>query len=186
MKLTFNQAEITAIIQEFINQNLAIQATVVDFDIKGLRMQEGYQLEVTTSDIKPLSVEYGREDEQCNGNHLAVIFGDLTEPAEQPTVTPVEAYIGEKTVDEKTKQVTEELSEGKPEDKPTDTKEVPQDITVEMKSETKSVEKSIETSPKITDMDVDIFGNPIPKAKTFEELEKEQKKSKESNSLFSN
>lgn len=184
MKIVLNHEEILAMLQNYVAQVVVPNLQVKDFDVKGLRTQEGYQLEINTD----LAINLEQNQQVCSDelfNHLY----DLKQ---------VHSQLRDSLQD----ILTEATSELHTEEQEQTDMNVPVVPVISVESETKpnkdtfkpepepvEEEEEVTKSPEITDLpdeDVDIFGNPIPQAKTFAEMEEEQKQQNKTDSLFSN
>ena len=82
MRIILNQAEITAMLQTVLNQNIFPKTVLKYFEVKGLRTQDGYQLEIVTEDVTDFM---DLNDEEAEDDIVELIFAN---PLDTPISIP--------------------------------------------------------------------------------------------------
>ena len=170
MRIILNQVEITAMLQTVLNQNILPKTQLKEFEVKGLRTQDGYQLEIVTEDVTDF---VDLNDEEVEDDIVELIFANpLGTPVTVPDSDPV---VSDSVVSDQDK--TTESTEQKPLFEPEEQAEEAVELvpTTEAKGIFEEVtEESIgnaSTTKDASDVfgqtdeeeDVDIFGNPSVK-----------------------
>ena len=164
MRIILNQTEITAMLQTVLNQNILPKTVLKDFEVKGLRTQDGYQLEIVTEDVTDfmdLNVEEAEDDivELIFANPLDTPDGTSDNNSVSDSVTiPVQDE--QDTLFEPT-QAVEEVTESVP---VTENKGVFEEVTEESIGNASTTKDASDVFGQTNEEeDVDIFGNPSVK-----------------------
>lgn len=87
MRIILNQTEITAMLQTVLNQNILPKTQLKEFEVKGLRTQDGYQLEIVTEDVTDF---VDLNDEETEDEIVELIFANpLGTPISIPDSDPI-------------------------------------------------------------------------------------------------
>lgn len=164
MRIILNQTEITAMLQTVLNQNILPKTVLKDFEVKGLRTQDGYQLEIVTEDVTDfmdLNVEEAEDDivELIFANPLDTPDSTSDNNSVSDSVTiPVQDE--QDTLFEPT-QAVEEVTESVP---VTENKGVFEEVTEESIGNASTTKDASDVFGQTNEEeDVDIFGNPSVK-----------------------
>lgn len=169
MRIILNQTEITAMLQTVLNQNILPKTQLKDFEVKGLRTQDGYQLEIVTEDVTNF---VDLNDEETEDEIVELIFANplgtpITVPDSDPVSDPEKATesIEQKPLFEsgESTEPTEKATETVP---ATETKGIFEEVTEESignASSTKDASDVFGQTDEEEEEDVDIFGNPSVK-----------------------
>ena len=164
MRIILNQTEITAMLQTVLNQNILPKTVLKDFEVKGLRTQDGYQLEIVTEDVTDFM---DLNDEEAEDDIVELIFAN---PLDTPDSTSdnnsvsdsvtIPAQDEQDTLFEPTKAV-EEVTESVP---VTENKGVFEEVTEESIGNASTTKDASDVFGQTNEEeDVDIFGNPSVK-----------------------
>ena len=159
MRIILNQAEITAMLQTVLNQNILPKTLLKDFEVKGLRTQDGYQLEIVTEDVTDF---VDLNDEEAEDDIVELIF---TNPSGTPISIPDSDPVSD-PVQEKQKQLvepteqTEEAAESTP---AAEAKGIFEEVTEESIGNASTTKDAGDIFGQTDEEDVDIFGNPSVK-----------------------
>ena len=168
MRIILNQAEITAMLQTVLNQNILPKTTLKDFEVKGLRTQDGYQLEIVTEDVTDF---VDLNDEEAEDEIIALIFAN---PLDTPVSIPDSDQVNDQVSDpvavpaqEEQNQLiestesTEEAAETVP---TTEAKGIFEEVTEESIGNASTTKDASDVFGQTDEEeDVDIFGNPSVK-----------------------
>ena len=162
MRIILNQSEIMSMLQTVINQNVVPNTKIKDFEIKGLRMQEGYQLEIITEDVTQFNdfVEDVEEDVEI----INLIFNETSAKSDSAEAFEPKAKTEFEVETESQKQSQDTTTEDIFSDKQAKLEEMTEEAigvasTVKDASDVFATEPD---EPTVSD-DVDIFGNPTVK-----------------------
>lgn len=164
MRIILNQTEITAMLQTVLNQNILPKTVLKDFEVKGLRTQDGYQLEIVTEDVTDFM---DLNDEEAEDDIVELIFAN---PLDTPDSTSDNNSVSDSvtipvqdeqdTLFEPTKAV-EEVTESVP---VTENKGVFEEVTEESIGNASTTKDASDVFGQTNEEeDVDIFGNPSVK-----------------------
>ena len=164
MRIILNQAEITAMLQTVLNQNIIPQTQLKDFEVKGLRTQDGYQLEIVTEDVTEFA---DLNDDEIEDDIVELIFAN---PLDTPDSTSDNNSVSDSvtipvqdeqdTLFEPT-QAVEEVTESVP---VTENKGVFEEVTEESIGNASTTKDASDVFGQTNEEeDVDIFGNPSVK-----------------------
>ena len=161
MRIILNQAEITAMLQTVLNQNILPKTQLKEFEVKGLRTQDGYQLEIVTEDVTDF---VDLNDEEVEDDIVALIFAN---PLGTPVSVPDSDQVDTPTQEEQSQLVepTESAEETTETVSTTEAKGIFEEVTEESignASTTKDASDVFGQTDK-EEEDVDIFGNPSVK-----------------------
>ena len=168
MRIILNQAEITAMLQTVLNQNIFPKTVLKYFEVKGLRTQDGYQLEIVTEDVTDFM---DLNDEEVEDDIVELIFANpLGTPVTVPDSDPVSDQVDTPTQEEQSQLVkptepTESAEETTETVSTTEAKGIFEEVTEESignASTTKDASDVFGQTDK-EEEDVDIFGNPSVK-----------------------
>lgn len=167
MRIILNQAEITAMLQTVLNQNIFPKTVLKYFEVKGLRTQDGYQLEIVTEDVTDF---VDLNDEEAEDDIVELIFANpldtpisipdsdpVTDPVTDPVNTPAQEE--QSQLDESTEPV-EEATETIP---TTEAKGIFEEVTEESIGNASTTKDAGDIFGQTDEEDVDIFGNPSVK-----------------------
>lgn len=167
MRIILNQVEITAMLQTVLNQNILPKTQLKEFEVKGLRTQDGYQLEIVTEDVTDF---VDLNDEEVEDDIVELIFANpLGTPVTVPDSDPVsdQDKAAESTeqkplfeTDEPTKPA-EEATESVPTPEAEGIFEEVTEESIGNASTTKDASNVFGQTDE--EEDVDIFGNPSVK-----------------------
>lgn len=167
MRIILNQTEITAMLQTVLNQNILPKTQLKEFEVKGLRTQDGYQLEIVTEDVTDF---VDLNDEEVEDDIVEFIFANpLGTPVTVPDSDPVsdQDKAAESTeqkplfeTDEPTKPA-EEATESVPTPEAEGIFEEVTEESIGNASTTKDASDVFGQTDE--EEDVDIFGNPSVK-----------------------
>lgn len=167
MRIILNQTEITAMLQTVLNQNILPKTQLKDFEVKGLRTQDGYQLEIVTEDVTNF---VDLNDEETEDEIVELIFANplgtpITVPDSDPVSDPDKATesIEQKPLFEsgESTEPTEKATETVP---ATETKGIFEEVTEESIGNASSTKDASDVFGQTDEKeDVDIFGNPSVK-----------------------
>lgn len=172
MRIILNQAEITAMLQTVLNQNILPKTQLKEFEVKGLRTQDGYQLEIVTEDVTDF---VDLNDEETEDEIVELIFANLGTPITVPDSDPVNNLVSDPVSDqdkatESTKQKplfepeepTEKVIETVP---ATEAKDIFEEVTEESIGNASTTKDASDVFGQTDEEeDVDIFGNPSVKS----------------------
>lgn len=168
MRIILNQVEITAMLQTVLNQNILPKTQLKEFEVKGLRTQDGYQLEIVTEDVTDF---VDLNDEEVEDDIVELIFANpLGTPVTVPDSDPVsdQDKAAESTeqkplfeTDEPTKPA-EEATESVPTPEAEGIFEEVTEESIGNASTTKDASNVFGQTDE--EEDVDIFGNPSVKS----------------------
>ena len=164
MRIILNQTEIAAMLQTVLNQNIIPQTQLKDFEVKGLRTQDGYQLEIVTEDVTEFA---DLNDAEIEDDIVELIF---TNPLDTPDSTSDNNSVNDSvtipvqdeqdTLFEPT-QAVEEITESVP---ATENKGVFEEVTEESIGNASTTKDASDVFGQTNEEeDVDIFGNPSVK-----------------------
>ena len=164
MRIILNQAEITAMLQTVLNQNIIPQTQLKEFEVKGLRTQDGYQLEIVTEDVTEFA---DLSDAEIEDDIVELIFAN---PLDTPDSTSDNNSVSDSvtipvqdeqdTLFEPT-QAVEEVTESVP---VTENKGVFEEVTEESIGNASTTKDASDVFGQTNEEeDVDIFGNPSVK-----------------------
>lgn len=163
MRIILNQAEITAMLQTVLNQNIFPKTVLKYFEVKGLRTQDGYQLEIVTEDVTDF---VDLNDEEAEDDIVELIFANpldtpISIPDSDPVTDPVNTPAQEEQsqLDESTEPV-EEATETIP---TTEAKGIFEEVTEESIGNASTTKDAGDIFGQTDEEDVDIFGNPSVK-----------------------
>ena len=163
MRIILNQAEITAMLQTVLNQNIFPKTVLKYFEVKGLRTQDGYQLEIVTEDVTDFM---DLNDEEAEDDIVELIFANpldtpISIPDSDPVTDPVNTPAQEEQsqLDESTEPV-EEATETIP---TTEAKGIFEEVTEESIGNASTTKDAGDIFGQTDEEDVDIFGNPSVK-----------------------
>ena len=167
MRIILNQTEITAMLQTVLNQNILPKTQLKDFEVKGLRTQDGYQLEIVTEDVTNF---VDLNDEETEDEIVELIFANplgtpITVPDSDPVSDPDKATesIEQKPLFEsgESTEPTEKATETVP---ATETKGIFEEVTEESIGNASTTKDAGDVFGQTNEEeDVDIFGNPSVK-----------------------
>ena len=167
MRIILNQTEITAMLQTVLNQNILPKTQLKDFEIKGLRTQDGYQLEIVTEDVTNF---VDLNDEETEDEIVELIFANplgtpITVPDSDSVSDPDKATesVEQKPLFEsgESTEPTEKATETVP---ATETKGIFEEVTEESIGNASSTKDASDVFGQTDEEeDVDIFGNPSVK-----------------------
>lgn len=164
MRIILNQTEITAMLQTVLNQNIIPQTQLKEFEVKGLRTQDGYQLEIVTEDVTEFA---DLNDDVIEDDIVELIFAN---PLDTPDSTSDNNSVSDSvtipvqdeqdTLFEPT-QAVEEVTESVP---VTENKGVFEEVTEESIGNASTTKDASDVFGQTNEEeDVDIFGNPSVK-----------------------
>lgn len=164
MRIILNQTEIAAMLQTVLNQNIIPQTQLKDFEVKGLRTQDGYQLEIVTEDVTEFA---DLNDDEIEDDIVELIFAN---PLDTPDSTSDNNSVSDSvtipvqdeqdTLFEPT-QAVEEITESVP---ATENKGVFEEVTEESIGNASTTKDASDVFGQTNEEeDVDIFGNPSVK-----------------------
>lgn len=164
MRIILNQTEITAMLQTVLNQNIIPQTQLKEFEVKGLRTQDGYQLEIVTEDVTEFA---DLNDDEIEDDIVELIFAN---PLDTPDSTSDNNSVSDSvtipvqdeqdTLFEPT-QAVEEVTESVP---VTENKGVFEEVTEESIGNASTTKDASDVFGQTNEEeDVDIFGNPSVK-----------------------
>ncbi len=164
MRIILNQTEITAMLQTVLNQNILPKTQLKEFEVKGLRTQDGYQLEIVTEDVTEFADLY---DDEIEDDIVELIFAN---PLDTPDSTSDNNSVSDSvtipvqdeqdTLFEPT-QAVEEVTESVP---VTENKGVFEEVTEESIGNASTTKDASDVFGQTDEEeDVDIFGNPSVK-----------------------
>ena len=164
MRIILNQTEITAMLQTVLNQNILPKTQLKEFEVKGLRTQDGYQLEIVTEDVTDF---VDLNDEEVEDDIVELIFAN---PLSTPVSVPDSDQVDTPTQEEQSQLVeptepTESAEETTETVSTTEAKGIFEEVTEESignASTTKDASDVFGQTDK-EEEDVDIFGNPSVK-----------------------
>lgn len=171
MRIILNQAEITAMLQTVLNQNILPKTQLKEFEVKGLRTQDGYQLEIITEDVTDF---VDLNDWEAEDEIVELIFANpLGTPISIPDSNPVSDLVSDQDkaaesteqkplfeTDEPTKPA-EEATESVPTPEAEGIFEEVTEESIGNASTTKDASNVFGQTDE--EEDVDIFGNPSVK-----------------------
>lgn len=168
MRIILNQTEITAMLQTVLNQNILPKTTLKDFEVKGLRTQDGYQLEIVTEDVTDFM---DLNDEEAEDEIVELIFANpLGTPASIPDSDPISDPVSDSVAvpaQEEQSQLIEptESAEEATETVPTtEAKGIFEEVTEESIGNASTTKDASDVFGQTDEEeDVDIFGNPSVK-----------------------
>lgn len=168
MRIILNQVEITAMLQTVLNQNILPKTQLKEFEVKGLRTQDGYQLEIVTEDVTDF---VDLNDEEVEDDIVGLIFANpLGTPVTVPDSDPVVSDQDKTTESTEQKPLFETDEPTKPAEEATESVPTPEaegifeEVTEESignASTTKDASNVFGQTDE--EEDVDIFGNPSVK-----------------------
>lgn len=164
MRIILNQTEITAMLQTVLNQNIIPQTQLKEFEVKGLRTQDGYQLEIVTEDVTEFA---DLNNDEIEDDIVELIFAN---PLDTPDSTSDNNSVSDSvtipvqdeqdTLFEPT-QAVEEVTESVP---VTENKGVFEEVTEESIGNASTTKDASDVFGQTNEEeDVDIFGNPSVK-----------------------
>lgn len=165
MRIILNQAEITAMLQTVLNQNILPKTQIKDFEVKGLRTQDGYQLEIVTEDVTDF---VDLNDEEIEDDIVELIFANpLGTPVTVPDSDPVsDKDEATKSTEQKPLFEPEEQAQKTTESVPTtEAKGIFEEVTEESIGNASTTKDASDVFGQTDEEeeDVDIFGNPSVK-----------------------
>lgn len=163
MRIILNQAEITAMLQTVLNQNILPKTVLKDFEVKGLRTQDGYQLEIVTEDVTDFM---DLNDEEAEDDIVELIFANpLDTPISIPDSDPVTDPVNTPAQEEQSQLVesTEPVEEATKTIPTTEAKGIFEEVTEESIGNASTTKDAGDIFGQTDEEDVDIFGNPSVK-----------------------
>lgn len=163
MRIILNQAEITAMLQTVLNQNILPKTVLKDFEVKGLRTQDGYQLEIITEDVTDF---VDLNDEEAEDDIVELIFANpLDTPISIPDSDPVTDPVNTPAQEEQSQLVesTEPVEEATKTIPTTEAKGIFEEVTEESIGNASTTKDAGDIFGQTDEEDVDIFGNPSVK-----------------------
>ena len=163
MRIILNQAEITAMLQTVLNQNILPKTVLKDFEVKGLRTQDGYQLEIVTEDVTDF---VDLNDEEAEDDIVELIFANpLDTPISIPDSDPVTDPVNTPAQEEQSQLVesTEPVEEATKTIPTTEAKGIFEEVTEESIGNASTTKDAGDIFGQTDEEDVDIFGNPSVK-----------------------
>lgn len=163
MRIILNQAEITAMLQTVLNQNILPKTVLKDFEVKGLRTQDGYQLEIVTEDVTDFM---DLNDEEAEDDIVELIFANpLDTPISIPDSDPVTDPVNTPAQEEQSQLVesTEPVEEATKTIPTTEAKGIFEEATEESIGNASTTKDAGDIFGQTDEEDVDIFGNPSVK-----------------------
>lgn len=164
MRIILNQAEITAMLQTVLNQNILPKTQLKEFEVKGLRTQDGYQLEIVTEDVTDF---VDLNDEEVEDDIVALIFANpLGTPVTVPDSDPVsDQDKAAESTEQKPLFETDEPAQEAAESVPTtEAKGIFEEVTEESIGNASTTKEASDVFGQTDEEeDVDIFGNPSVK-----------------------
>lgn len=164
MRIILNQTEITAMLQTVLNQNILPKTQLKEFEVKGLRTQDGYQLEIVTEDVTDF---VDLNDEETEDEIVELIFANpLGTPISIPDSDPVsDQNKATESTEQKplfeSEEPTEKVTETVPATESTEHFEEVTEESIGNASTTKDASDVFGQTDE--EEDVDIFGNPSVK-----------------------
>lgn len=163
MRIILNQAEITAMLQTVLNQNILPKTVLKYFEVKGLRTQDGYQLEIVTEDVTDFM---DLNDEEAEDDIVELIFANpLDTPISIPDSDPVTDPVNTPAQEEQSQLVesTEPVEEATKTIPTTEAKGIFEEATEESIGNASTTKNAGDIFGQTDEEDVDIFGNPSVK-----------------------
>lgn len=163
MRIILNQAEITAMLQTVLNQNILPKTVLKDFEVKGLRTQDGYQLEIVTEDVTDFM---DLNDEEAEDDIVELIFANpLDTPISIPDSDPVTDPVNTPAQEEQSQLIesTEPVEEATKTIPTTEAKGIFEEATEESIGNASTTKDAGDIFGQTDEEDVDIFGNPSVK-----------------------
>ena len=163
MRIILNQAEITAMLQTVLNQNILPKTVLKYFEVKGLRTQDGYQLEIVTEDVTDFM---DLNDEAAEDDIVELIFANpLDTPISIPDSDPVTDPVNIPAQEEQSQLVesTEPVEEATKTIPTTEAKGIFEEATEESIGNASTTKDAGDIFGQTDEEDVDIFGNPSVK-----------------------
>lgn len=164
MRIILNQAEITAMLQTVLNQNILPKTVLKDFEVKGLRTQDGYQLEIVTEDVTDFM---DLNDEEAEDDIVELIFANpLDTPISIPDSDPVTDPVNTPAQEEQSQLIesTEPVEEATKTIPTTEAKGIFEEATEESIGNASTTKDAGDVFGQTNEEeDVDIFGNPSVK-----------------------
>ena len=163
MRIILNQTEITAMLQTVLNQNILPKTVLKDFEVKGLRTQDGYQLEIVTEDVTDFM---DLNDEEAEDDIVELIFANpLDTPISIPDSDPVTDPVNTPAQEEQSQLVesTEPVEEATKTIPTTEAKGIFEEVTEESIGNASTTKDAGDIFGQTDEEDVDIFGNPSVK-----------------------
>ena len=164
MRIILNQAEITAMLQTVLNQNILPKTVLKDFEVKGLRTQDGYQLEIVTEDVTDFM---DLIDEEAEDDIVELIFANpLDTPISIPDSDPVTDPVNTPAQEEQSQLIesTEPVEEATKTIPTTEAKGIFEEATEESIGNASTTKDAGDVFGQTNEEeDVDIFGNPSVK-----------------------
>ena len=163
MRIILNQAEITAMLQTVLNQNILPKTVLKDFEVKGLRTQDGYQLEIVTEDVTNFM---DLNDEEAEDDIVELIFANpLDTPISIPDSDQVTDPVNIPAQEEQSQLVesTEPVEEATKTIPTTEAKGIFEEATEESIGNASTTKDAGDIFGQTDEEDVDIFGNPSVK-----------------------
>lgn len=163
MRIILNQAEITAMLQTVLNQNILPKTVLKDFEVKGLRTQDGYQLEIVTEDVTDFM---DLNDEEAEDDIVELIFANpLDTPISIPDSDPVTDPVNTPAQEEQSQLIesTEPVEETTKTIPTTEAKGIFEEATEESIGNASTTKDAGDIFGQTDEEDVDIFGNPSVK-----------------------
>lgn len=165
MRIILNQTEITAMLQTVLNQNILPKTTLKEFEVKGLRTQDGYQLEIVTEDVTDFM---DLNAEEAEDEIVELIFANpLGTPASIPDSDPISDSVAVPAQEEQSQLIeptesAEEVTETVP---TTEAKGIFEEVTEESIGNASTTKDASDVFGQTDEEeeDVDIFGNPSVK-----------------------
>lgn len=167
MRIILNQAEITAMLQTVLNQNIFPKTVLKYFEVKGLRTQDGYQLEIVTEDVTDFM---DLNDEEAEDDIVELIFANpldtpISIPDSDPVTDPVTDPVNTPAQEEQSQLVesTEPVEEATETIPTTEAKGIFEEVTEESIGNASTTKDAGDIFGQTDEEDVDIFGNPSVK-----------------------
>ena len=163
MRIILNQTEITAMLQTVLNQNILPKTQLKEFEVKGLRTQDGYQLEIVTEDVTDF---VDLNDEEAEDDIVELIFANpLDTPISIPDSDPVTDPVNTPAQEEQSQLVesTEPVEEATKTIPTTEAKGIFEEVTEESIGNASTTKDAGDIFGQTDEEDVDIFGNPSVK-----------------------
>ena len=167
MRIILNQAEITAMLQTVLNQNIFPKTVLKYFEVKGLRTQDGYQLEIVTEDVTDFM---DLNDEEAEDDIVELIFANpldtpISIPDSDPVTDPVTDPVNTPAQEEQSQLVesTEPVEEATKTIPTTEAKGIFEEVTEESIGNASTTKDAGDIFGQTDEEDVDIFGNPSVK-----------------------
>ena len=166
MRIILNQAEITAMLQTVLNQNILPKTVLKDFEVKGLRTQDGYQLEIITEDVTDF---VDLNDEEAEDDIVELIFANPldtpisipdSDPVTDPVNTPAQEEQSQLVESTESTEPVEEVTKTIP---TTEAKGIFEEVTEESIGNASTTKDAGDIFGQTDEEDVDIFGNPSVK-----------------------